>query len=608
MKRISKLVIVLGIGLTAASCQDFLTKSPSNRFAADGYFSNETRMKMYANGLIQSALPAFSSIAIGNDAYTDICATKSSTTLFLPGIYSADRSTGWTASDFSFLRRVNYMIENLPEGRENVSEDIYNHYMGVARFWRAYRHWILIKEYGDIPWLDHVVDKDDDMLYAPRDDREYVFHKLLEDIDYASTHCFTTSAYNVESRTVINGYIALALKAKMCLYEGSYRKYHRTNPSTGKGWNNSYETADDLYEAALDACEKLIGSGAFSLHTGNVRTAYSELFLSENIPSDEVIWSRQANEAMNIMHQTTQEYNSPTAAQKYSPTKELVMMYLKLDGTPMATEKISVSDEFTGRDYRLSQTVMGPGHTWILNNGTVEPKAPNWTYVLTGYEFCKWNIEKQYAYTATRCNNSMPIIRYAEILLIYAEAMEEMGRMDEGIWESTVGAIRRRSGVESIYPESASYVADPVLTAYYNGDGIGKDVSRTMLEIRRERVTELCMEWHNRRDDLFRWNEGPIIARRYMGRGWRGIWVSRDEANNGISFNYYNYTIGQNSNTARNYPISTSGADLTWSLSEGNYGFLIYNYALEWSEKMYTYPISTKALTLNPNLGQNYGW
>ena len=309
---------------------------------------------------------------------------------------------------------------------------------------------------------------------------------------------------------------------------------------------------DDLYAAAIDACRQLIGSGVFSLHTGNPMSAYSDLFLSEDIPSEEVIWSRQANEAMNIMHQTTLEYNSPTAAQKYSPTKELVSMYLNLDGTPVATDKVSVADEFTGRDYRLAQTVMGPGHTWLLNNGTVEAKAPNWTYVLTGYEFCKWNIEKQYCYTASRCNNSMPIIRYAEILLIYAEAMEETGQMDESVWESTVGAIRRRSGVTSIYPGSAAYKADPILTAYYNGDGIGKDVSNTMLEIRRERVTELCMEWNNRHDDLYRWAEGPIIARRYQGRGWRGIWVTQAEANNGISFNYFDYTVGQASNTARN--------------------------------------------------------
>ena len=566
----TRIAAYICLAAALVSCEDFLTKTPSNRFSADDYFSNETRMRMYANGLIQGALPAFSTIAIGLDAYTDICATKNSTTLYLPGIYSADRAGGWTASDFSFLRRVNYMIENMPYGEDKVDPDVYAHYMGVARFWRAYRHWQLIKEYSDIPWLDHVVDKDEDMLYAPRDDREYVFHKLLEDIDYACTHCMTSQAYNVESRTVINGYIALALKAKMCLYEGSYRKYHRTNPASGKEWNGNYETADDLYAAAIDACRQLIGSGVFSLHTGNPMSAYSDLFLSEDIPSEEVIWSRQANEAMNIMHQTTLEYNSPTAAQKYSPTKELVSMYLNLDGTPVATDKVSVADEFTGRDYRLAQTVMGPGHTWLLNNGTVEAKAPNWTYVLTGYEFCKWNIEKQYCYTASRCNNSMPIIRYAEILLIYAEAMEETGQMDESVWESTVGAIRRRSGVTSIYPGSAAYKADPILTAYYNGDGIGKDVSNTMLEIRRERVTELCMEWNNRHDDLYRWAEGPIIARRYQGRGWRGIWVTQAEANNGISFNYFDYTVGREHKTPRNHPVAQQREDLNWSQTEGN--------------------------------------
>ena len=521
-----KIFVLLGTMALAVSCEGFLTKTPNNKFSANDYFSNESRMKLYANGLIQGALPAFSTIAIGNDAYTDICATKTSTTMYLPGIYSADRAGGWTASDFSFLRRVNYMIQNMPYGEDKVSPEIYAHYMGVARFWRAYRHWALIKEYSDIPWIDHVVNKDEDMLYAPRDDREYVFHKVLEDIDYACNHCLTGQAYNVQSRTVINGWIAWALKAKMCLYEGSYRKYHRTNPSTNKEWNNKYETADDLYAQAIAACEKIMSEGSFSLHTGNVMSAYSDLFLSEDIPSDEVIWSRQANEALNVMHQITMEYNSPTAAQKYSPTKELVNMYLKLDGTPIATDKVSVADEFTDRDYRLIQTVMGPGHTWGLNNGTVEAKAPNWTYVLTGYEFCKWNIEKQYAYTATRCNNSMPIIRYAEILLIYAEAMEETGQMDESVWENTVGAIRRRSGVASIYPGSAAYKVDPILTAYYNGDGIGKDFSYSIglnmaynITMVKKYKGKLVQEWRQDDDgnDVYYNNIGDVAQSGFGG-------------------------------------------------------------------------------------------
>ena len=176
---IKKISVIFCLAASVVSCDKFLTKTPNNKFSADDYFSNETRMRMFANGLIQGALPSFSTIAIGNDAYTDICATKSSTTLYLPGIYSADRAGGWTASDFSFLRRVNYMIQNMPYGEDKVAPEVYRHYMGVARFWRAYRHWQLIKEYSNIPWLDHVVGKDEDMLYAARDDREYVFHQVL---------------------------------------------------------------------------------------------------------------------------------------------------------------------------------------------------------------------------------------------------------------------------------------------------------------------------------------------------------------------------------------------------------------------------------------------
>jgi hypothetical protein len=106
-----------------------------------------------------------------------------------------------------------------------------------------------------------------------------------------------------------------------------------------------------------------------------------------------------------------------------------------------------------------------------------------------------------------------------------------------------------------------------------------------------------------------RWKMGWLIERRYNSQGWRGIYVTESEALYGFEFNGKIYTLTRTSaHTDVSYPISNTGADSSFSLSEGTYGYLIYNYRLEWDDCMYLDPIPESALNVNPNLGQNYGW
>lgn len=129
-----------------------------------------------------------------------------------------------------------------------------------------------------------------------------------------------------------------------------------------------------------------------------------------------------------------------------------------------------------------------------------------------------------------------------------------------------------------------------------------------MLEIRRERVTELMLEGQSRYDDLMRWYMGDLIERRYEHKGWRGIYITKDEAEKGFVWGGKTYTVSRSKKTSEtNYKIGGT-ADGAWSLSEGSYGFLIYNYALVWDDIMYTHPIPQSALNVNPELGQNEGW
>lgn len=610
MKNIFKTIILVSAAVAAlSSCSDFLTKEPTNRISADSYFTSETDLKMFTDGMLVDYLPGFTTVAIGEDAWTDFCATKSGNDFNHPGLWTAEKQSGWSTGNFSFIRKCNYMLEHMTKAKGKVSSETYNHYRGVAHFWRAYAHYIKMQTFGNVPWIDHVAEPTDSaLLYAPRDDREYLFHNILADLDSACATCLGTTKYLTSGRTYVNKWVVLAMKSKMCLYEASYRRYHTVNPSTNVAWNNKYETSEDLYREAAAAAEEIISSGTFSLHTGDVTSAYSDLFLSETIPTDEVIWSRQANAEASVTHDVTWYYNSATYGQKYSPTKEYVDMFLTLDGTPIKTDQINPDDEFTNRDYRLIQTVLGPGHTYVNTAGATVLKAPDFSCSLTGYSFVKWNIENAVNYSKGLSNNSVPILRYAEVLLNYAEAKAELGEMTEDIWNTTVGALRKRAGVQSIYPESADYQRDPILEEYYAGTGVGgTDLSSMILEIRRERATELTMEWGNRQDDLMRWNLGSFIQRRYNNQGWRGIYLTADQVKNGFTINGTSFSIGKTSSTS--YSVANSGADATWSLTEKTYGYLVYNYALEWDDKMYTRPIPVTAITLNENLlPQNYGW
>ena len=106
-----------------------------------------------------------------------------------------------------------------------------------------------------------------------------------------------------------------------------------------------------------------------------------------------------------------------------------------------------------------------------------------------------------------------------------------------------------------------------------------------------------------------RWKAGRLIAKRYNNQGWRGIYVTRDEALNGFTFNGKTYTLRKTDNHSEtSYPIANTGADSSFSLTEGDYGYLVYNYRLEWDDCMYLSPIPESALKVNPNLGQNHGW
>lgn len=591
-----KLIQYMAAGLCAlafSACDDYLNCENENKLMADSYLSTETDLKLYCNGFLQSCLPSYETIAYG-DQYADFCATRNSTNFLIGDSWTSADQSGW---DFSKLRQANYFLDNIYKAKDAVSEEVYNHYEGVGRFWRAYFYYSMVRTFGDVPWYDHALGTDEtEELYKGRDSRELVMEKVLEDLNFASTYCSTASEFT-KSGTQVNRYVALAFKSRVCLFEGTYRKYH-----TELGLQSS---ADTFLHEAVKAAEELMNNSPFTLVNNpvDVHTQYRALFNSEDLNLDEVIWGIAFQKDVR-MHNLTWYIFSGSAGSCWSVVRPFVNMYLMRDGSRFTDregyESMTYEEEFENRDCRLAQTVIGPDYQRKIN-GVLKADAPDLTITSTGYHMMKWVIDDDSYVGKATSYNSIPIFRYAEALLNYAEAKAELGEMNKEAWNKSIRLLRERAGVDGSIP--ADY--DPYVAEYFDN----QTTDKWILEVRRERGAELAFE-NVRYDDMMRWKLGHLIE-----RTWQGIYVP---AKNEI------YDLNSDGTPDVSFVDATpADADKVkgvkyivldgknYRLSEGDHGNLEYGFSLgrQWLDKKYLRPLPLTATQINPALlPQNPGW
>ncbi len=598
MKRISFIASL--VLLTMVSCKDYLLQENPNKLDSESYFVDEGSLEIYTNGMIRSFAPAINTF-INGDNYSDTQSWEGQYAYFTDK-YDANDASNWGTGNWSQLRSINYYLDHMRNAK--ADPEVLDHYEGVGRFFRAMFYFDKIQTFGAVPWYESSIDQDDkEALFKDRDNREFVASKILEDLDYAATHCLTSEKYRKKS-SFIHRYVALAMKARFALYEGTMRKYHPVDPSTDKPWTQN--ESEKYLRECIDACEEIISSGIYSLYDDPAKrnSQYREMFTHEDgagTYTREFIWARDYDLALLVTYAINNQFvNAQHANRAY--TRQFINTYLMRDGTPFTSRyadynSIDFTTETTDRDYRLEQTIRTPG---FMRDNNTTPWAPDVTFARTGYHAIKFLTDDSEKDThVSAIATDVPIVRFAEILLAYAEAKAELGEMTQEVWNKTIKPLRERAGVASIYPTQA----DPYMVDYFQG----KVTDPFILEVRRERGIELTMEGY-RYDDIIRWRQGELFTRQRVG-----IWIPAIETPLDLNNDGTDETIvTRNSNLVSKLNILQidQASQAGHKLSNGSFGNILPNTALphKWEDFKYVQPIPTTARQENSNLSQNPHW
>ena len=551
MKRIVFLIISVCIIVYSCTEDDFLDRFPQEQITEFTYFNTANDLKLFVNQFYAS-LPVEFSV---NDANSDnqVPTSKNS---FLGGTYTVPaQGGGWSSSDWSGIRSCNFFLQRY--GKANTADTLI--YSAEVRFFRALFYWQKVVRFGDVPIVTTDLTDESPELFSERKPRKEVMDFVLTDLNYAISNL----PGSVESGRV-GKYAALALKSRICLWEGTFRKYHGTGDETV------------FLQESASASKMLIDSDKFALYsTGKPNEDYRDLFIQDDLSNNpEVILSKTyINGILSTSYSRTTGANSGWS-------KDFIDSYLCDDGLPISLSTRyqgdeSASLEVTNRDPRYAQTVATPGFVLsFLADGTQQIlDQPNigTSLTSTGYQIIKGRSSDPTYWNAGLDDLDRFIFRYAEVLLNYAEAKAELGELNQEILDVTINKLRQRVAMPDMNLENL--VQDP--------DTKFPEISTVLQEIRRERRIELAGDGFRFRD-LLRWKAGELIENHFTMLGMKIVPDYRDS-----------FTPSQIANV---------------NINDENYIQVYPTLERVWDDKMYFYPLPIDQLTLNPAYNQNPGW
>lgn len=500
MKRFVKIKIaVILLFVIVIGCND-LSLAPTSEFTEENYWTSADKAEMVLNTAYSQMSNSdyfFFNAALSDNAYIGRGDPASVSTI-AQGSHnpSTPRFDAQWDMHYSGIKTTHVFLENI-DNVDGMDESLRARMKAEARFIRAWHYFRLTNWFGDVPHFteDISVEASQSLENTPHDQIVSFIHSELENI---VGDLPTISELSNEDRGRITKGAAIALNARVALYENDW-------------------------QGVIDNTEELIGTS----ENGNYELfpSYRGIFLPENEYNSEVIFDFQYVEN-NVTHNNMFDLAPLTAGARVNtmaPTQELVDAYPMQNGDDI-DESGSGYDEnnpYQNRDPRLDATIVRHESQWVEEDGStrtiyIEPgTAPNEDAARDEYQGQGSNatstgyyLRKYYDPTAPDNFNSglnLIVIRYADVLLMHAEAKNELGEMNNQVWDNTIRPIRERAGLDN--------------------SALNYDATWTQEElrqiIRNERRVELAFEGGLRIHDLRRWEtaeevlNGPIHGAPY---------------------------------------------------------------------------------------------
>jgi hypothetical protein len=599
--------VLAGLLMGLSACNDdFLEQYPQTRLSPEVFFRTVTDLQLYVNGL--NDMGNLNTLGWYDDKESDNVTYGQDSEMYrwlLTDLRSPENAavSEWNKDSWNALRAVNLMLSRVDADNMEGNKDDINHYVGVARYYRAWFYIEKIKKFGEVPWIEKPLSGDDPQLYEAKTPRAELIQHVLDDLDFAVANVKT----DMGNKTRIHKYCALALLSRFALYEGTYRKYH-----SEVGLSS---TANELLQKSIVASEQLMNSGEFDItgagtvDMGNGMTGcegFRSLFSSLDPSGNrEIIKWVDTDPDLTFPANVNWSNDLMGDPDDYSLSRSLQESFLTKDGRPYSTvagyDKKEYSEIFADRDPRLAETIAYPGAHEVADGSPV--------YHLTepirgGYHQIKYFVPDRGREWKNPSSlgqyNGILIYRYGEVLLNYAEAKAELGQFNQTIADQTVNKLRDRVGMPHF---NAEREVDATLRSLYPNIS---DV--TILALRRERRVELAGEGH-RLMDINRWYAGKVFE---LPISKQGIYVP------GLPYVYDVTGDGvPDIGIAASESEKTDVPNVTWFYQEqfylegGSSGFVRnredQNRRFD-EPKDYYRPIPIGETVLNPQLLQPYGW
>ncbi len=515
---------ILAILLMASCSKDFLNRGSQIIFDDTNFWTSESNVKSYC-WEFYNRFKGFGTGTNGDFYFTTFSDDQASSGMDIFPSAAPASDANW---EYTYIRKANLLLLRAP--KVPMSQEAVNHYLGIAKFFRAYEYANLVRHFGDVPYINEYLDQGQtEMIYTPRTPRKAVVDSIIADLQFAAQNIRTVERskavgdVNVVSKEAVWAYLS-----RVALYEGTYSKYVA----------NDMAQAEKLLRIAKDAASNLVANAALPYKLSPVYTeVYSSLDLSKN---NEVILYKSYISGV-MTHSVVGYTNSSTMMSGL--TKDAVDSYLCSDGLPISLSPLYKGDDNIGntlsnRDLRLAQSV----EDVLAYIGTPNDKGFTSS---TGYKITKFDNTDLAASEILAPNNptDAPIFWLAEVYLNYAEAAAELGELTQTDIDNTINLLRARAGIAGL--SLAAIPDDPLRDA---------DVSPLLWELRRERRSELMMDGF-RGWDIRRWGKLKYLDPSVKPAIFMGAKVPMPQGENGPATDAAGYILPYGANAERNIVV-----------------------------------------------------